>query len=508
MTRTALSASAVLVLAAGALPAQVRGPTDLFDRDPIYEQTGTLRGKGEIPFFADVSFLQGRADSSQAVLGIALSNQTFQFVKEDDGYRAAYEVELRIRGDRGSFRNTWREEVRVRSFDETIVDRETVVFQSEFGLLPGTYDLDLEVRDRQSGQTGKVETALEVPAMGAPASGYALTEPVLLRYFTPAGDGGREHVLFPSHYYSTSPQEVPFFVEIYPGAEARVRPAKLVATVAPEREGVAAAPLSTTPIDVPSPEGGGSTTRIYGNVPGQGMEAGVYRLTVSLQDASGATLAESFTRLSLSAVTQWVEKNWEEAVEMVSYEANEDEREDLEKAPAGSRIDAWNDFWSVRDPVPATPANEAFETYFQRIATANASFGSKLRPGWKSDRGRVYVAFGPPNDVIRRPVNSGSFPLEVWTYDVPGFQIAFEDRIGFGNYQMANPGTFANELAALERRRRRAIEERRAQREGRISGGEGQKEGRGGEGATGSDPGDSSGAAADTTGATADSTRN
>jgi GWxTD domain-containing protein len=454
---------AAAILLAGAAPAAAQEDvTDLFDRGPFYEAAGVLRGEGEIPFYADVSFLAGPGDSTQTLLGIALSNSTFQFVKESGGYRARYEVELRLEGPGGGFRNTWREEVRVGTFDETTLDRETVVFQSAFSLLPGTYDLTLEVRDTQGGNEASVESSLEVPAIEPPASGFAVSDPVLVRFFGPAREGGdRDYVLYPSHYFDSAPREISFLIEIYRGASATAVPARLEAVVTPDSGGPA---VSQSPIDIP-PLAQGSA-RVYGAVPGRGVEAGLYRLTTTLRDSAGQALAESSTRISVSAVTQWVEENWEDALELLAYEATDDEREALEATQPTQRLEAWNEFWRVRDPAPATPANEAFEQYFRRIAVANANFSTKLRPGWKSDRGRVYVAFGAPTDVIRRPVNSRTLPLEIWVYDNPGFEIVFEDRIGFGNYQIANPGTFANELSALERRKHRAIAERRAQADG------------------------------------------
>ena len=467
MRRSLIAAMAALLLWAAHSRAQEVSLAELFDNDEFYEQAGVLRSKGDIPFFADVSFLQGDADSTQAVLGIALSNSAFQFVKEDGGYRAAYEVSLRIQGRRGSFQNRWRETVSVASFDETLIERETVVFQSAFGLLPGEYELELEVRDTQGGEESKIDSDLTVPQITLPPQGHALSEPVLLRFFGDVGPApARDYVLYPSHYYETVPREVSFFVEVY-GARFESAQPRLVASIVTEKGGAA---VSSATFDVPPLEDG--SARVYGSVPGEGMESGAYRLAVSLQDAAGATLAESSTRLSVSAVKQWVKENWDEAVQLLAYEATDEERDRLEETPPGRRLEAWNEFWEVRDPVPASPTNEAFESYFRRIAVANANFGTTLRPGWKSDRGRVYIAFGPPSDIIRRPVPSGTFPLEVWVYDTPGFQIVFEDRIGFGNYQIANPGTFAHELAALERRKHRAIAERReARREGESGGG-------------------------------------
>ena len=457
--------SAASLLSSLPLGAQEGDLTDLFDQDPFYEQAGVLLGKGEIPFFADVSFLDGAGDSTQAVLGIALSNSAFQFLKERDGYRAAYQVDLRIEGSRGSFRNEWDETVRVTSFDETLINRETVVFQSAFGLLPGDYDLKLRVEDTQSGEETELEARLAVPEIAPAAGGYGLSKPVLLRFFgEAAAGGGREHVLYPSHYFERAPQDVSFFVEVYAAPGAGERPLRLAASLASAEGG---APVSNAVLEVPGLAVAGAvrTARVYGTVPGRGTQSGPYRLTLALQDEAGSTLAESSVSLSVSAATQWVQDNWERALEFLAYEASDEERDALEEMPPPRRMAAWTEFWEVRDPIPATPGNEAFENYFRRIATANANFTSKLRPGWKSDRGRVFVTLGPPTDIIRRPIPSGSFPLEIWVYDALGFEIVFEDKIGFGNYQIANPGTYTNELAALERRKHRAIAERRAQRE-------------------------------------------
>jgi GWxTD domain-containing protein len=451
----------LLIVSVGLLPAQ-QDVTDLFDQNPFYEKAGVLRGRGEIPFFADISFLKGGADSTQAVLGISLSNSVFQFIKETNGYRATYSVDLTLKGSGGSFRRNWKETVRVASFDETLLTHETIVFQSTFGLRPGEYDLDLEVQDTQSGQSSELESKLKVPRIGLDAGGLALSRPVLLRYFKEAESAGsRDHVLYPSHYFERPPQSLSFFVEVYAAPGASDRDLTLVASLSPAEDGTT---ISTASFDVPAIAETGSA-RIYGSIPASEMVAGLYRLTISLRDAAGTTLAEQSTEVSVSAVTQWVRENWEDALELLAYEGKDDEMDALEGTPPERRLAAWNEFWEVRDPIPATPGNEAFENYFRRIAVANANFTTKLRPGWKSDRGRVYVAFGPPNDIVRRPVPSGSFPLEVWVYDQPGFEIGFEDRIGFGNYQMINPGTFASELAALERRKHRAIAERREQRE-------------------------------------------
>lgn len=74
-------------------------------------------------------------------------------------------------------------------------------------------------------------------------------------------------------------------------------------------------------------------------------------------------------------------------------------------------------FWLRRDPDPATLANEYKDEHYRRIAYANQRFAEAARPGWRSDRGRIYIVNGPPDEIQVHP-NAGAqeFPYERWLY--------------------------------------------------------------------------------------------
>ncbi len=75
-------------------------------------------------------------------------------------------------------------------------------------------------------------------------------------------------------------------------------------------------------------------------------------------------------------------------------------------------------FWLRRDPTPGTVENEFKEEHYRRIAYANAHFGSQSSvPGWKNDRGRIYITFGPPDEIDAHPSPVSGFPLESWRYN-------------------------------------------------------------------------------------------
>jgi GWxTD domain-containing protein len=120
-------------------------------------------------------------------------------------------------------------------------------------------------------------------------------------------------------------------------------------------------------------------------------------------------------------------------------------------------------FWLRRDPTPDTPENEYKEEHYRRIAYANEHFASGI-PGWRSDRGRIYIVYGPADDVethpsggtYTRPIDEGggetsTYPFEDWRYRyIEGIgqevTLEFVDVCGCGDYHLT---TDPNEKDAL-----------------------------------------------------------
>jgi GWxTD domain-containing protein len=110
-------------------------------------------------------------------------------------------------------------------------------------------------------------------------------------------------------------------------------------------------------------------------------------------------------------------------------------------------------FWQRRDPTPDTEENEFKEEHYRRIAYANEHFAAGI-PGWKSDRGRMYIVFGPADEIdshpsggtYERPMEEGggetsTFPFETWRYRyLEGIGqeviIEFVDTCMCGDYHM------------------------------------------------------------------------
>src|SRR5579875_538429 len=112
------------------------------------------------------------------------------------------------------------------------------------------------------------------------------------------------------------------------------------------------------------------------------------------------------------------------------------------------------EFWRRRDPTPDTEENEYKEEHYRRIAYANDHYASGI-PGWKTDRGMIYIKYGPPDEIeshpsggtYERPVEEGggetsTYPFEDWTYRYiegvgTNIKIEFVDTTMSGEYKIS-----------------------------------------------------------------------
>ena len=121
-------------------------------------------------------------------------------------------------------------------------------------------------------------------------------------------------------------------------------------------------------------------------------------------------------------------------------------------------------FWNRRDPTPETPLNEYREEHYRRIQYANDRF-FEGKPGWRTDRGRIYIMFGPPDFFETNPggargfmfgaqAPTAEFPSEIWTYRhiaglksrVGRIDMTFVDYYATGSYQLTTVPGLANAL--------------------------------------------------------------
>lgn len=138
----------------------------------------------------------------------------------------------------------------------------------------------------------------------------------------------------------------------------------------------------------------------------------------------------------------------------VLYIITDEERDVFQKLSTPEEKERFiEQFWLRRDTTPGIFANEFKDEHYRRLAYVNERFGSGI-PGWKTDRGRVYIIFGPPDEIdshsgagtYLRPTREGggatqTYPFEVWWYrHIDGVaddvEYEFVDRSWSGEFKL------------------------------------------------------------------------
>lgn len=135
-------------------------------------------------------------------------------------------------------------------------------------------------------------------------------------------------------------------------------------------------------------------------------------------------LAKSNIRMAIEALKEFIPEN---------------EFQSLTRLPENER-QAWLvQFWKQRDPTPGTERNELQEEYYRRVDFVNQHFtvNSIDKEGWKTDRGGIYIKYGPPTDVERHNEQLNLPPFEIWYYAHLQRRFIFEDKSGVGDFQLA-----------------------------------------------------------------------
>ncbi len=122
-------------------------------------------------------------------------------------------------------------------------------------------------------------------------------------------------------------------------------------------------------------------------------------------------------------------------LQRVSYVISSKERKVFLSLPDAERAAFREEFWLSRDPDPTTEDNEFKTEYFFRLERADELFFGEGREGYLTDRGRIYVLYGPPTDRSNTPPDDTGRSSEIWYYgNVP---VVFVDEFPTGRLTLA-----------------------------------------------------------------------
>ena len=393
--------------------------SQLFDPNTLYANLGRLVSPDAVHYIGSVAFVPGHGDSTLAIVGLSLANRAFAFDKQGNAFVARYRVEYQIDHVGIPPIIVGRDEnLRVASFQETLRSDESVLLQQNMSLRPGDYQLTVRVRDLSNGATGTATQRLVAPAFGP----GTYTAPILA--YRVRGRGSRDDslaiVLNPRGTVAYGGDTLLVYVE---GVGFR-GPQDVPLQVRDERDSVVV------------------HTSVHFTGATQ-VESRFIRLAPDsaplgqLQVLIGPDPAPHKTSALVSFSSAWVVTNFGDLLSLLRY-FGEDKRLDAMRKAQGTERDAlWREFFHATDPNPSTPENEALDAYFARLAIANQRFRETGTPGWRTDRGEVFIVLGEPDEQVdqsRQLQNNGRF--YVWSYTDYRLQLFFQDVSGFGHFQL------------------------------------------------------------------------
>lgn len=394
----------------------------------LYRQMGLLAEGGDTPFVGSVAFLAGRRpDSTVFLLTVSIPTRALTFVRESDRYRASYSATLTLtRSNESTRRFETHQIVRVTTFKETTRTDESVLYQQAVLTRPGLYDLSFSLRDDAGGKGSSIEATVNIPTVNT----GSLSSPIPVYQATPRSSLDSLPRILPTPRATlTLGQDtvLPVYVEAYAdGATLPVRAAVY-------SENASTAVWSDTTSLVRH----GAVLSTIVNVPVSRLSVGALTLAVS-SASSGDTASATKSPLFVTFGEDLPVATFSEMVNYLRYFGSADELKKLRDAPPDARAATWAAFMRESDPDPATPVNEGLRDYFGRIAQANARFREEGGSGWLTDRGRVFVALGPPDQFYEPNTTdlNQRGRAQIWDYRRHRLQVVFIDQTGFGRWRM------------------------------------------------------------------------
>jgi GWxTD domain-containing protein len=415
-------------------PAPADQLSRLVNVSSFYQRLGRLAAGEPLPFVGTVAFAAGPGDSVITMLGLSLENRALSFQREGNVFIARYRVGISFqREGTRSVELTRGEIVRVATFQETLRTDESVLFQQVLRLTPGDYNVSVTVRDASSTAESRAQGRFTAPAF-PPGTTSA---PILA--YQASGRGSRSDplsvVLNPRGAVGYGADTLLAYIEGYdfPG------PATVPFEVLDEQQNIVYT----------------DSLRFRGGRP---VESQVIRLapdSISLGELK-LVVGSGSDRRRVSALVSfsqaWIITNFDEMLDLLRYFGDDARVNAMRKAPPAERSRLWRRFYADTDPNKITPENEALNQYFGRVSAANARFNDEGVPGWRTDRGEVFIALGPPDEFIETTPGAGRRVVR-WSYLNYRLSLFFQDETGFGRLRLT-PGSRAEFERTLSRVRR------------------------------------------------------
>lgn len=161
---------------------------------------------------------------------------------------------------------------------------------------------------------------------------------------------------------------------------------------------------------------------------------------LAISDSAAQKLAADRLKASMERIySNMSAETIDEEFDAAQYISSSEEKKIFKTLDTPGKQAFLMEFWKKRDDSPETPQNEFRDNYLKLMNTANKEF-SGFRKGYKSDRGRVLLIYGVPDEIERIPMSMETKAHHIWKYYSiqGGVNFIFVDKQGFGDFELVN----------------------------------------------------------------------
>ncbi|GBE26488.1 hypothetical protein BMS3Bbin03_00401 [bacterium BMS3Bbin03] len=393
---------------------------------------------------------------------VTLTMNQLSFVKKENQYLAVLQILGEITDISGGFVDSLRSTIPV------VLDSLSGKFQKNslfhnFGiyLTPGNYWLELTLEDYNSHRKGRKKIPLSVPDFAKPGLNISemqlaariISDTTKSQFYK----NGIQVIPNPLRLYGTHLPMLYSYAEIYNLSPAKNRKTYRVSYAILDSNHSVFEKLTDQVLKKP-----GRTVLEARAINVVGLPTGIFYLQLTVKDLdseSKAVRLKSFRVENLSQEIARREKqaapskptklsqvNLNKAIEQIQYILTRSEKKILKKLDRAGKIRFLVNFWRLKDPNPETKVNEFQQEFYKRFNYANQHFGRYKLEGWQTDRGRILILYGPPDEIERHQYELDYKPYEIWHYYKLGGRLCvFSDLDGMGIYTLIH-STFDGEF--------------------------------------------------------------
>ncbi len=373
------------------------------------EHEGVLvRSSGDVLFYVDVvSFYDGESQNLEEI-SCVIPNDQIRFEDVEQPLRGRLSFRVEFYDEKGIRVSSSESKVDVVAVsDEDAKDRSVVqVLQSRVRVKPGNYAVAVTVEDLKAikpgivsqilrrHKKGTVEMLIESPEFGK--NTLCLSDIELARGIKRKSSGdfaksGFEILPNPQRLYGLLLPELAIYTEIYSFQEEPADSVTIIHRISNRMGAVIFENSSSIAIR----HGINPHTALFDIT---SLASGSYSLSVAVEDRFGRLVSAERKFDVVWSPLSWGRYDYETLGDL-EYIMTDEEMQEFQRLSPGEREGYLEAFWAKLDPTPGTAENEVRAEHYRRVVYADKHFSTSTKRGALTDRGKIYIKYGPPDDI-------------------------------------------------------------------------------------------------------------